>query len=67
MGDPVARLKQHLIVLGEWSEERHAALEKELEAHVTACWKEAASYGTLTAADAMMFLTYIVVAVAMGR
>ena len=48
LGDPVARLKQHLIVLGEWSEERHAALEKELEAHVTACWKEAASYGTLT-------------------
>ena len=33
--------KQHLIALGEWSEERHAALEKELEAHVSACWKEA--------------------------
>ncbi len=43
LGDPIARLKQHLIALGEWSEERHAALEKELEAHVTACWKEAAS------------------------
>jgi 2-oxoisovalerate dehydrogenase E1 component alpha subunit len=48
LGDPIARLKQHLIVLGEWSEERHAALEKELEAHVIACWKEAAGYGTLT-------------------
>jgi len=48
LGDPIARLKQHLIVLGEWSEERHAALEKELEAQVIACWKEAASYGTLT-------------------
>ena len=48
LGDPVDRLKQHLIALGEWSEERHTALEKELEAHVTACWKEAASYGTLT-------------------
>ena len=42
------RLKQHLIALGEWSEERHGALEKQLEAHVTACWKEAVSYGTLT-------------------
>src|SRR5439155_16721219 len=48
LGDPVTRLKQHLIALGEWSEERHGRLEKELEAHVTACWKEAESYGTLT-------------------
>ncbi len=48
LGDPIVRLKQHLIALGEWSEERHSALEKELEAQVTACWKEAVSYGTLT-------------------
>jgi 2-oxoisovalerate dehydrogenase E1 component alpha subunit len=48
LGDPIERLKQHLIALGEWTEERHAALAKELETHVTACWKEAASYGTLT-------------------
>ena len=48
LGDPITRLKQHLIALGEWSEERHAQLHKELEAHVTACWKEAESYGTLT-------------------
>lgn len=48
LGDPVQRLKEHLIHLGEWSEERHKALEKELEAHVTACWKEAMTYGTLT-------------------
>ncbi|HET9390388.1 MAG TPA: thiamine pyrophosphate-dependent enzyme [Steroidobacteraceae bacterium] len=47
LGDPIVRLKQHLIALGEWSEERHSVLEKELEAHVTACWKEAVSYGTL--------------------
>src|SRR5256885_7480437 len=32
LGDPVTRLKQHLIALGEWSEERHGRLEKELEA-----------------------------------
>jgi 2-oxoisovalerate dehydrogenase E1 component alpha subunit len=48
LGDPIARLKQHLITLGEWSEERHRELEKEAEAHVAASWKEAASYGTLT-------------------
>ena len=48
LGDPINRLKQHLIGLGEWSEERHSALEKQLEAHVSACWKEAVSYGTLT-------------------
>src|SRR6202451_2112360 len=48
LGDPIERLKDHLIALGEWSQDRHVALEKELEAHVTACWKEAASYGTLT-------------------
>jgi len=48
LGDPITRLEQHLIALGEWSEERHAQLHKELEAQVTAAWKEAESYGTLT-------------------
>lgn len=47
LGDPVERLKQHLIGLGEWSEERHAAQEKELEAYVTACWEEAVTNGSL--------------------
>jgi 2-oxoisovalerate dehydrogenase E1 component alpha subunit len=57
LGDPVLRLKAHLIALGEWSEERHALLEKELDAHVTACWKEAESYGTLTAGPSLDPLT----------
>lgn len=48
LGDPIDRLRRHLIDLGEWSAERHTALEKELEEHVLACWKEAAGYGTLT-------------------
>jgi 2-oxoisovalerate dehydrogenase E1 component alpha subunit len=47
LGDPVERLKQHLIGLGEWSEEQHAALQKELEDHVARCWKESLSYGTM--------------------
>ena len=50
LGDPVERLKSHLIALGEWSEERHAALAAELEAQVTAAWKEAVTYGTLNEA-----------------
>jgi 2-oxoisovalerate dehydrogenase E1 component alpha subunit len=48
LGDPVERLKNHLIALGEWSEERHAALYKELEQHVSESWKEAVQYGTLS-------------------
>ena len=47
LGDPVDRLKAYLIELGEWSEERHAALVKELEQHVTESWKEAVQYGAL--------------------
>ena len=47
LGDPIARLKQHLIAIGAWSEEEHAAAQKELEAQVAAAQKEAESYGTL--------------------
>jgi len=47
LGDPVDRLKGYLIALGEWSEERHAELVKELEQHVTESWKEAVQYGAL--------------------
>ncbi len=48
LGDPIDRLKKHLIGLDEWSEERHAALVRECEEEVTAAWKEAVSYGTLS-------------------
>ncbi|AMO21888.1 3-methyl-2-oxobutanoate dehydrogenase (2-methylpropanoyl-transferring) subunit alpha [Ramlibacter solisilvae] len=47
LGDPIARLKQHLIRLGEWSEAQHEQAQKELEAEVAAAQKEAESYGTL--------------------
>jgi 2-oxoisovalerate dehydrogenase E1 component alpha subunit len=47
LGDPIERLKQHLIALGEWSEKRHAALTEELEAQVLACWKDAINLGTM--------------------
>ena len=47
LGDPIERLKQHLIAIGEGSEERHAQAQKELEQEVIAAQKEAESHGTL--------------------
>ena len=47
LGDPIERLKRHLIRLGEWSEERHHALSAELDELVAASWREAVAYGTL--------------------
>jgi len=47
LGDPIERLKRHLIGLGEWSEQRHQALQAELEEVVASSWKEAVTYGTL--------------------
>jgi len=48
LGDPVERLKQHLILEGHWSEEKHAALWKQLVTDVQLAWKEAQKYGTMT-------------------
>src|SRR6478609_3809971 len=48
LGDPVARLKRHLIAIGAWSDEEHSATQKEFEAEVAAAQKEAEKYGTLT-------------------
>jgi 2-oxoisovalerate dehydrogenase E1 component alpha subunit len=47
LGDPIARLKQHLIALGEWSDTQHDALQKELDTQVAAALKEALQYGSL--------------------
>lgn len=47
LGDPIARLKQHLIALGAWSDSEHEATQKEMEAAVAAAQKEAEQYGTL--------------------
>ena len=48
LGDPIERLKDHLIALGEWSEDQHARLIAELEEQVAAAWQEASTFGTLT-------------------
>lgn len=51
LGDPVERLKQHVIAQGYWSEERHQALRTELENEVRAAGKQAESHGTLKEGD----------------
>jgi 2-oxoisovalerate dehydrogenase E1 component alpha subunit len=47
LGDPIVRLKQHLIRIGAWSEKQHERMSEEVEAQVRAAQKEAESYGTL--------------------
>jgi 2-oxoisovalerate dehydrogenase E1 component alpha subunit len=46
-GDPLARLKQHLMALGEWDEQRHQEQLDRLDAEVRAAQKEAERLGTL--------------------
>ena len=53
LGDPLARLKKHMISIGIWSEEEHEKLTKEIEADVVKAQKEAESYGSL--ADGHLF------------
>lgn len=48
LGDPIERLKSHLIALGEWSDKREQLLAKQCEEQVVAAWREAVTYGTLT-------------------
>jgi len=47
LGDPIERLKSHLIRKELWSEERHNQLVGEIEAEVVAEQKKAESVGTL--------------------
>jgi 2-oxoisovalerate dehydrogenase E1 component alpha subunit len=49
LGDPVLRLKKHLILRGAWSEERHVQAEAEIMDSVIQAQKEAESHGTLHA------------------
>ncbi len=47
LGDPIERLKQHLIKIGAWSEDRHKQFEAEIMDDVLKAQKEAESHGTL--------------------
>jgi 2-oxoisovalerate dehydrogenase E1 component subunit alpha len=48
LGDPLDRLKQHLIYIDEWSEEQHTCLLEELNTMVVKAWEEAESLGNLS-------------------
>ena len=47
LGDPIERLKAHLIAIREWDEERHAAMTGECDAAVRAAQKESEKLGIL--------------------
>lgn len=45
LGDPIARLKQHLVHIGVWSDEQHAALLREVEQDIDDANREAQRIG----------------------
>jgi 2-oxoisovalerate dehydrogenase E1 component alpha subunit len=47
LGDPIDRLKAHLIALGEWDDERHSAMTAECDSAVRAAQKESEKLGIL--------------------
>jgi 2-oxoisovalerate dehydrogenase E1 component alpha subunit len=47
LGDPIMRLKQHLIAIGEWSDEQHKDMDLALAEEVKAATKEAEKNGIL--------------------
>jgi len=48
LGDPIERLKQHLVALGAWDDERHEAMRAECDAAVRSAQKEAEKQGILS-------------------
>jgi 2-oxoisovalerate dehydrogenase E1 component alpha subunit len=58
LGDPIDRLKNHLIHIGEWSEEQHQGCVADVESAVRQAAEEAQRFGTLRSkhsAPASMF------------
>ncbi|MEM7279020.1 MAG: thiamine pyrophosphate-dependent enzyme, partial [Pseudomonadota bacterium] len=47
LGDPLERLKGHMIGKGLWSDKQQEDLESELNEHVVASWREALSHGSM--------------------
>ena len=47
LGDPIARLKAHLIAIGEWSEEQHEAMDRALDEEIKEAQREAEKNGIL--------------------
>ena len=51
LGDPIERLRAHLVAIGEWDEERHAEQQARLLDEVKQAQKEAEKQGTLASAS----------------
>ena len=51
LGDPIERLKNHLIKLGVWSQQKHDSLIAETQEEIIAAQREAESYGTLVSGE----------------
>lgn len=49
LGDPILRLKAHLIIRGVWSDDRHTQAEAQIMDEVISAQKEAERHGTLHA------------------
>ncbi|MDX3911774.1 MAG: thiamine pyrophosphate-dependent enzyme [Sphingobium sp.] len=47
LGDPIARLRDHLVAMGEWDADRHLALQEELVEHVREEGRASEALGTL--------------------
>lgn len=47
LGDPIARLKAHLVAIGEWDDDAHAAMDREVAEAVRAAQKQAEGNGIL--------------------
>jgi 2-oxoisovalerate dehydrogenase E1 component alpha subunit len=48
LGDPIDRLRDHLIALGKWSLEEHQQAEREIEQQMTKAWQQSLKAGSLT-------------------
>ena len=59
LGDPVLRLKTHLIQQGTWSEERHVQAEAQVMDEVIAAQKEAEAIGTLRSGPRAVAARYV--------
>jgi 2-oxoisovalerate dehydrogenase E1 component alpha subunit len=47
LGDPIERLRQHLVALGDWGADRHDQLQREVDGQVEAAFTEADSLGSV--------------------
>jgi len=46
-GDPINRLRDHLIKIGEWSEKQQSEIEERIDGEVMSAYKEAVKFGDL--------------------